>query len=374
MRDKRIKLMQVVNGLRVGGAELKLLELINELDRDKFDITICSLEDIGSLKSDFEKTDYPLHIFPKTKKFDFNLIFRLSHLMRDEKVDIVMTTLFYADVIGAIAARIANVPVCMSWETRSHPAGSGVDKLRHVYSYRAAMRFVKKIVSVSDAVKQFLIEERSIPESKITTIRYGIDIDKYKKSDGSKKRQDLGYDDDTFLIGVVARLSQQKGHTYLLDAIPDIIHDYPNAKFAFIGEGPLRQKLEEKRARLGLSDVVNFLGSRDDVPDLLNSIDMFVLPSLYEGLPNVVLEAMAAEKAIVASAVDGTPEAIIHEESGLLVQAKKPEQLSHAIKRIIGDKDLKERLERGARKRAELEFSLKGQVKKFEDLYIELIN
>jgi len=101
MSDKRIKVMQVVNGLRVGGAELKLLELINELDRNKFDITICSLEDIGSLKDDFLNTGYPLHILPRTVKFDFSLIGKLSRLMQQHKVDLVMTTLFYADVIGA---------------------------------------------------------------------------------------------------------------------------------------------------------------------------------------------------------------------------------------------------------------------------------
>ncbi|MBN1155701.1 glycosyltransferase [candidate division KSB1 bacterium] len=374
MGDKRIKLMQVVNGLRVGGAELKLLELINELDREKFDISICSLEDIGTLKDDFRNTGYPLYILPRTIKFDFSLISKLSRLMRQQKVDLVMTTLFYADVIGSLAARMAHVPVCVSWETRSHPKGSGVGQPRHIYSYRTAMKYVKKIVSVSDAVKKFLIEERNIPESKITTIRYGIDIDKYRKTDGSKKRSELGYENDTFLIGVVARLSSQKGHTYLLDAIPDIIRDFPKARFIFIGDGPLRQELEEKSRHLELDEVVTFLGSRTDVPELLNSLDMFVLPSLYEGLPNVVLEAMASQKAIVATAVDGTPEAIIHEQSGLLVQPREPEQLALAIKRIMGDRDLKNRLELGARSRAEKEFSLKGQVKKFENLYEELMN
>ena len=374
MSDKRIKVMQVVNGLRVGGAELKLLELINELDRNKFDITICSLEDIGSLKDDFLNTGYPLHILPRTVKFDFSLIGKLSRLMQQHKVDLVMTTLFYADVIGSLAARMAGVPVCVSWETRSHPKGSGVGQPRHIYSYRTAMKYVKRIVSVSDAVKKFLIEERNIPESKITTIRYGIDIDKYRKTGGTVKRQELGYSEDTFLIGVVARLSSQKGHTYLLDAIPEIQGEYPHTKYVFIGDGPLRQELEEKSKGLGLEKVVNFLGSRADVPELLNSLDMFVLPSLYEGLPNVVLEAMASEKAIVATAVDGTPEAIIHEQSGLLVGPKRPDQLASAIKRIIGDQRLKTDLEVGARLRAEKEFSLKGQVRKFENLYEELMN
>ena len=370
--NKKINLMQVVNGMRVGGAELKLLELIENLDRDKFNITICSLEDVGTLKEAFKDTGYPLHILPKVHRFDARLIGKLSQIMQQENIDVVMTTLFYADVIGSFAAKLAKVPVCISWETRSHPKGSGVGQKRHIFSYRLAMRYVKKIVSVSDAVKKFLIESRNISPEKILTVRYGIDIDKYKKQDGIQKRKEIGYDENTFLVGIVARLSKQKGHIYLIDAIPDIINKFPNTKFIFIGDGPLRSELEDKVKSLQLNSTIEFLGSRPDVPELLNAIDLFVLPSLYEGLPNVVLEAMASQKAIIATAVDGTPEAIIHEESGLLVSPEKPGELSEAIKRVIDDKELKSSLETGARKRAEDEFSLTGQVKKFENLYEDL--
>ena len=365
--------MQIVNGMRVGGAELKLLELIENMDRNKFNMTICSIEDIGTLKEAFQKTGYPLHIIPKIHPFDPRLVLKLAQLMQREKTDMAMTTLFYADVIGAYAAKLAKISKCISWETRTHPADSGVGEGRHIYSYRLAMKNVDKIVAVSDAVKKFLIQCRNITPEKILTIRYGIDIDKYNKSDGVQKRKEIEIDQHTFLVGVVARLSEQKGHTYLIDAVSEIIREFPKTKFLFIGDGPLRSQLEDKVSSLQLKSVINFLGSRSDVPELLNAIDLFVLPSLYEGLPNVVLEAMACHKAIVASAVDGTPEAIIHNESGLLVPPKNPNALAKSIMKIISSNDLKSRLEIGARKRAEEEFSIKDQVKKFENLYESLI-
>ncbi len=370
MEEKRkIRLLQLVNGFSIGGAERKLLELINMLDRNRYDITICSVGISGPLKKEFEATGYDVFLFTKKHKFDFTQVFKVAKLMKAREIDIVMTTLFYADIIGALAAKLAGVHHIISWDTVSNPAESDEDKWRHRVAYRLCMGLVDKIVPVSDGVKQFLIEKRGIHPKKIETIHYGVDLEKYNLVNGKDKRAELGFAKDDFIVGTVARLSIQKGHTYLIDAAPRIIEKYPKVKFVFVGDGPLRNQLEEKITAMNLTDHFHFLGFREDVTEIVNTFDIFTLPSLFEGLPNVILEAMACSRPIVATAVDGTPEAIIDNECGLLVPPESPDDLAESLTKLLSDDKLRQKLATNARKRVEDHFSNEQQLRKFNELY-----
>jgi len=372
MKDK-VNILFIINGLGIGGAERNLYEYVKHLDRRRYHPRVCSVGQGGPLKEDFEKLDVEVVVFPKKHKFDFTLIYKVARYIRKSKVDIVVTILFYADVIGSIAAKLAKVPVIICWAAGSTPRGSKNSGLRHIYSYRIIRYFFDKIVSVSEGTRRFLIKERNIPPNLLTVIHYGVDVEKYKIMNLDQKRRELGVDGRDFVIGVVARLTKQKGHIYLIEAAKEIVKKYPNSKFLLVGDGPLRVMLEKKVAEYNLRDNFIFLGFRDDVNQLLNVMDIFVLPSLWEGLPNVILEAMACGKPVVATAVDGTPEAVIDNETGILVPPKDPQALEEAIVRLLSNSSEMRRLGENSRKRIEEFFSINYQASRFEELYTQLL-
>jgi glycosyltransferase involved in cell wall biosynthesis len=166
-----------------------------------------------------------------------------------------------------------------------------------------------------------------------------------------------------------ARLDSQKGHEYLLRAAAGV----PEATFILAGDGPLRPRLEELARSLGLAERVLFLGHRDDVPALLASCDLFVLPSLYEGLPLSLLEAMASGRPAIATDVPGSNEVVHHAESGLLVPRADPLALADAIRRLLADPAAAERLARAGRARVDRDFSVERMVRGVEAVYDQLL-
>lgn len=367
MEARKVKVLQLVNGFGIGGGEIGLLQLVRMLNREKYHQVICAVGQGGPLQNDFEATGYRVEVFNKKCSLDFSLIVKVANLMREEKIDIVMTTLFYADVIGAFAARRANVPIDISWECVTHPY-----KFRHMFTYRKALKTIDMVVAVSDAIRNEVITKRGAPREKTQTIHYGVDIQKYKIFDGKAKRAELGVHDDEILFGVNARMTIQKGHIYLVEAAKEVVRKYPNVKFALAGDGPLHGDLENQIKRSGLQQHFMLLGFRNDIVELLNAYDMFVLPSLWEGLPNVVLEAMACGKGVIATAVDGTVEAVNDGETGLLVPAKAPTALAEALIKVLDNPELIKSMGKKSRARIEAEFTIEKEVKKFEQLYDSL--
>lgn len=372
---RKINLLHIVNGFAIGGGELKLLELVKNLVEkraDKYTVTVCSVGQGGTLQPEFERLGIKVFVIEKKHKFDISQVFKVCRIIKQEQIDLVQTTLFYADVIGALAAKLTGVDAVISWDTVSHPPDSHETRLRHKLSYQLCMRFVKRIVAVSEGVKKYLIEDRKIASKKIVIIHYGIDLSLFKSRNGfldKRKRSELGLPDHKIVIGTVARLEIQKGHRYLIAAAPEIINKFSNVVFVFAGDGTLRQELETQVNELGLQENFRFLGFRKDVKELLFAFDVFVLPSLFEGLPNVILEAMASGRPIVATAVDGTPELIEHNETGLLVPPKSPHALQEQILNLLENEENGIKLGRQAKEMAKQKFSFDQQFRKFEEVY-----
>jgi len=372
---RKINLLHIVNGFAIGGGELKLLELVKNLVEkraDKYTVTVCSVGQGGTLQPEFERLGIKVFVIEKKHKFDISQVFKVCRIIKQEQIDLVQTTLFYADVIGALAAKLTGVDAVISWDTVSHPPDSHETRLRHKLSYQLCMRFVKRIVAVSEGVKKYLIEDRKIASKKIVIIHYGIDLSLFKSRNGfldKRKRSELGLPDHKIVIGTVARLEIQKGHRYLIAAAPEIINKFSNVVFVFAGDGTLRQELETQVNELGLQENFRFLGFRKDVKELLFAFDVFVLPSLFEGLPNVILEAMASGRPIVATAVDGTPELIEHNETGLLVPPKSPHALQEQILNLLENEEKGSKLGRQAKEMAKQKFSFDQQFRKFEEVY-----
>lgn len=371
-KQKPLRLLHLVNGLAVGGGEKKLWELVRCLNKDyraEYEQVVCSVGQGGPLDAAFRELDLPLHIYPKRFSFDLGLVSKVMALIRQNEIDIVQTTLFYADIIGAAAAALTRGPKVVSWEvyTQQHP-------LHHRFAYWLTRASVDTFVAVSEATRQDMIRTRNIDPKRVLTIQYGVDLNGYQKTEaGAAIRHQLGLSADSILVGVVARFTEQKGHTYLLDAMPEIIRKAPSpVQFVFLGDGPLKASLQAKAESLGVNRVIHYPGFVDNVAEWLAAFDLFVLPSLYEGLPNALLEAMAASNPVVATAVDGSVEAVVEGETGYLVPSRDPEKLRDRILLCIRNPEIMRQMGTNGRKRVEDHFSLEKQVGAFHELYQKL--
>ncbi len=367
---KKLTILFLVNGFGVGGAEKALLELVKRINRDQFQVLVASVGQGGILEQEFRNASEQCFVFRKKFSFDFSLIPKVAALLRLNQVDILLTTLFYADVIGTFAARMVGTPVKMSWQTAlAIPTGNVEDdRWRHIVAYRAAASQMTHIVAVSHEVRNYFIRNRHIPPQKISTIHYGVDLNRFQKS-GKTIRKELGLSDQDVIISVVGHLSDVKGHTFLLKASPFLIRKNSRVQLVFAGDGPEKASLEQEAKTLGIREHVHFLGVRSDVPDILRSSDIFVLPSIYEGLPNVILEAMASGLPVVASRVGGIPEAVADGETGFLFPAGDSTWLEQVLAPLIRDGALRRKMGEAGRKRVENHFSIDVEVRSFQDLF-----
>ncbi len=373
---ERINLLQVVNGLAIGGAEKKLLELVKTLDKKRYNIIVCSIGQGGPLQKDFEALGVNVIVCQKRNKLDLSLIFTVARLIKECEIDVVQTTLLLADLVGAMAARIAGKPPVISWETVSHGENDILRTgNRHILAYKFAMKRVSRIVAVSQEIQRSLIQRRGIPAEKIAYIPYGVDLKKFARRNGSiDKRSILNIPSDRIVVGTVARAEPYKGVAYLQKVALQMVQQHPKLDFVFVGDGSLRKELEAEVAAQGLSERIHFLGFRNDVHEVMNTFDIFILPSLTEGLPNVILEAMASSKPVIATAVGGIPEAVVEGETGLLIPPSNTTAIMDAIRSLLSDHKAALRMGEAGRRRVEENFSLQKEVSSFEHLYQQLLD
>jgi glycosyltransferase involved in cell wall biosynthesis len=235
-------------------------------------------------------------------------------------------------------------------------------------------KFVSHFIAVSKALKIKLILERKIPKDKISVIYNGVELDKYnpERNGPSGLRRSLGIDDGCIVVGTIGRLVHQKGFQYFIEAAEILYSKNNKVRFIIVGDGPEENNLKTIVQTHGISKVFMFTGQRFDIPQILAMYDIFVLPSVLEGLPRVVIEAMAMAKPIVATDISGVREQLIHNRTGLIVPAKNPEALSKAITQLLNNKIRGHQLGNEARKSAEEKFDLNQTVYNIERLYERL--
>jgi glycosyltransferase involved in cell wall biosynthesis len=263
---------------------------------------------------------------------------------------------------GVVLAHLARVPAVV---------GTAQLYMRpdNILRTRLHLSGFERIIAVSREVEARYVDELHVPERKLVVVPNAIAIPSTVPAPDPALRARLLNGRPDYLVLTPARLDEQKGHADLLAAAAEV----PDATFVLAGDGPLREELEESARRLGVDDRCLFLGLRDDVPALLAAADLFVLPSHFEGLPVSVLEAMAAARPVLATAVGGTDEAVVDGESGLLVPARDPAALAAAIRRLREDPELACRLAAGGRTRVEREFSVEVTARAVERVYEEVV-
>ena len=288
---------------------------------------------------------------------------KLSKIIHKEKIDIVHSWLFQANIISRISARLAGVNRVISSVRVMEQ-----EKKWQLSIERITSNLCKKIIVNSRALKNFLLEKNVADSEKIEVIYNGIEV-----SENSDKRnifKELGLKENEKIIGTVGRLHKQKGIEYFLESAKIILPSvgFP-LKFIIVGDGPERKKLESKARRLGIKNEVLFTGIREDAINLISIMDIFVLPSLWEGTPNVVLEAMLWGKPVISTEVGGVPELIENQVDGILVKPGNPVALADAVLQAL--KNERESIQMGIRAKEKVKkyFSIEKMVEQTEKLY-----
>lgn len=321
-----------------------------------------------------EKGGIPVHFVRMRPRIDFDLKYvggmvKLIRLLKKEKITVVHTHMYKANTPGRIAALLRGVPVIIANE---HNIDTWKSKSQHRID-RILAHFTDKIISVSDAVRKFYIE-KGIPSEKILTIHNGIKLEKFKITlNMDRKKRELGLKPSSVVIGTVGRLEPQKGHKYFLEAASLIKREIPDAQFLLVGSGSLKGKLREYIRRMGLEDDTILTGFRKDIPEILATMEVFILPSLREGFSISLLEAMASGKPIVATSVGGNQEVICDGECGFLVSSKDSESIARRAIKILKNEELKKRLKRNAQEKVK-EFSIEKMASKTIELYSKMLN
>lgn len=365
-----LRVLQMIPTLDRSGAEKQMVLLAKGLPRDRFAVEVAALTRLGPLEGELREAGIPVTLIGKRLKVDPAAAARFVRFLRRGRFDVVQTWIFAANVHGRVAARMARVPVVVTAEMAVDLWKSPL----HFRIDRALARWTDRVVGNSQAVVDFYRETVGLPAAKLELIRSGIGDEEPPAVDRAAVRKELGIAPDAPVALFAGRLAPQKCVADLIDAVDLLQHIRPGLVTLIAGDGPERSRLQERARAFTLTagGRVRFLGHRDDVPALLGAADMLVLPSRYEGLPNVVLEAMQFRKPVVATAAPGTTEVVRAGETGLLVPIGDKKALAAAIRDLIDDPNLARRLGEGGRARVESEFRVDDMVARFADLYERL--
>ncbi len=360
-------MLYVIWSLQAGGAERVVADLARRLDRRRFRPLVACLNFKGQLAAPLEAEGIPVFALDKRPRLDLRVLARLVTLMRRERVDVVHTHLWTSSLWGRLAALLARVPVRVVTE-------HNLDTWRrawHLAADRLLARATDDFIFVSEAVAQFYRSRLGLPPGRGRVVLNAVERPPLDRlPDARAARAALGLDGARHVVGAVGRLEERKGHAFLLEAMKRVVEAEPGARGLIVGDGKERERLTSLAERLGLGDRVRLVGYWPDLAEALAAIDVFVLPSLMEGHPLAILEAMATARPIVATAVGGTAEAIDDGVNGILVPPADPEALAGAILGLLRDPDRGSRLGQAARKTLEEKFSLEASVRANEEVYL----
>jgi L-malate glycosyltransferase len=370
--DKRVKVLYVFAALPVGGAEEVLITEVEGLDQSRFAPLVCVLSEKGPVGERIENRGFPLVALHRMKshRFDPRIVRDLYRLIKTEKVDVVHTHLYDGNKYGRLAAGLARVPALISHYHNVYSRR----RIKYHLINRALSFLNDRILAVSQAVKESVVRFDRISPTKIEVLYNGIGPLKFKGDiENSAVRQQFGVKPDDFLIGVVARLEEQKGHIYLFRALKQLIPDFPRIKVLVVGDGALRPVLEAQVKEMGLSGQILFVGTRKDIPEILAALDLFVLPSLWEGFSLAILEALAMGTPVIATAVGGAPEVIRSGHDGLLIPPGDVSGLVTAVREAILDPGKFREMGRQGKETVGCKFTAARHLTRLQDLYLEVL-
>lgn len=347
-----------------------ILFLVEHLDRQRFTPYVGCLQGGGELLRRAEALGVSVRHFGSTAGITARGAVDLVEFIRAEHIDLVQTYGLRADTVGRLAAKLGGAPVVVS-SIRS------IDPWRkwwHVWLDRLTSPAVDKFISNSEAGRQATIQREGYAAERIAVVHSGVPCREIPRENRQEILHELGVFSDAFpVVGILANLREMKGHADVIEALPAILERFPSAVFLFAGRDDSKGVIAEMARQRALDYAIRFLGYVEETPKLLAVMDIFLLPSHWEGLPAAIVEAMHAELPIIATRVGGIPELVRHEEEALLIEPRNPCQIAEAVCRLASDRELAQRLAAAAKARARNEFSIEAMVRKTEQIFAELL-
>jgi len=367
-----LKIVFLTTGLGYGGAETQLVNLAIKLKERGWDVRVVSMLPPLAFTEELKRASIPLvtlnirHKVPNPQ-----MILRLVKILRLWRPHILASFMFHANLLGRVAGHLSHVPVNISSIRNENFGGSWRDRAIRLTDWMGDITTTNSKLAADSLIKRGVV-----PRERICVIPNGLVVDKYafKDLNRAELRQQLGIAEGDFMWLAVGRLEEQKDYPNLLQAFKILIQSGHKTQLRIAGRGSLLENLERQAADLGISRCVVFLGLRRDIPLLLNAADGFVLSSAWEGLPNAVMEAMAAAKPVVATGVGGVPELIQEGVNGYLVPPRDAEALAAGMMKMMALSEA-ERQAMGEAGRAHIEanYSLERVVDQWEALYKNLL-
>ena len=376
----RIPVLYVIPRMSIGGAQRHLVQVLQGLDRKRFEPLLCCLAtdrgDRHDLLDEVRALDVPVldagvrdGSNALARPHTLRQVVRIAGELRRRRVQIVHSYLFHANWFGTLAGRLAGVPVVIV----SKRSMDVYPRARDRWACRLTNRLAHRVTAVAQAVRDHVHREEGCPLDKVVVIPNGVNTDQFRDALGAPAEPMLGANANGKVFGTIARLVWKRGNDELLEAAELVARSEPTARMLVVGDGPLRPTLEEKAKARGLDKTVQFLGAVPRAARLLPHFDVFVLSSVLEGMSNGLLEAMAAGRPVVATAVGGNTECVVNGETGLLVPPRDPGAMADAVLRLLRDPEMAQRMGEAASRRARTEFSIPRMISRMESLYDEML-
>jgi glycosyltransferase involved in cell wall biosynthesis len=366
---RRVKVLQLISSGGYYGAENMLLNLCASQEKSGCENSLLLFYNVHVPNVEFyeraRRRGLSVRMVHCKGRADWRAVRQIEEYIQEDSVDLVHTHGYKADLYGYLAAWRCHKPVvatCHNWVGGTAALG--------IYNHldRMALKKFNALAAVSDAVAQRLLAF-GVPAEKIKTVANGIDVTAFERAHPLPLLKAEG----STVVGVVARLDLQKGFEYLLRAARELCKTFPDLKIVIAGEGPDRNAIEEIIEQYGLQSSVVLAGQQSNMPAVYAAMDIFVLPSLNEGLPMTVLEAMAASKPVIATRVGAIPSVIKDSENGLLVAPKDPEGLQNAIASLLNDPERRRRLGDQAHAWVSQNYTSEAMALKYREMYEEVL-
>lgn len=365
--SRPLRILHLTASLYTGGAERLILGLVRQLNRTEFDVHLCAIGRFGqdSMLGDFQQLDRPIHLIPIQRFYDPRILVALVQYVRHHQIDLIHTHLLYADILGRLVGQLLGLPVVSTLQ--NDPTDSRNTRLDKRWLSRLTAHFTTThLVTVSNEIRQRFIAAWQVKEERISTIYNAVQMQPFLAIPVLTPAEPIA---SPLTITTIGRLEAQKGQHLLLAAAKQVLAQFANVCFLFVGQGPLDEQLQTQAAQLGIADRVEFAGLRRDIPTILAQSDIFVLPSLWEGLPLAAIEAMAAARPVILTDVGGNRELITHEQEGLLIPPNDCVALTAALLGLLHSPEKRQKLGEQARAHARQHFHIDIITRQYEALY-----
>lgn len=338
----KIRVLQVIHSMHIGGAENVVVDLATRADSDLVETEVCCINARGVLAERLEQAGVPV-VMPRQARSYLGTARALKDLIRERDIDVVHS---HGDVALCDLGPAYLLGRPAPWIHTYHFGNYPHIPRRYLYAQAFFSRFADQLIAVSEHQRQTIIKHMKVPARAIETILNGVgEHPQFARSEHiAHKRAELGLSPDDTVLGCIAVLSRQKGITHLLQAAPEMLRRHPELKILIVGGGPLLESLQQEARAAGLPDNVRFVGWRSDALEILPALDVFILPSLWEAMPIVLLEAMAAARPIVVTDVGDNGRIVEDGVTGRLIPPQNSAAIAATVGELLDDSALRARL------------------------------